>query len=225
MSKIDFFLYVFILSLIKDDKELLSEFWSNYGFWKINSFDDIQCEQWNEIELYPNFFVSNYGRFKSCDREVNVCHGGTRTVPAQMLAQCLGTDKYLRLTIGGSRKGKKITAHKQVCLAFHSNIENKKTVNHINSIRFFNIVSNLEWNTHSQNNQHGYDNGRKPTMHLLGKVGDKHPKSKKVFCLTNRKYYGSASEAGRELQISRTCVSDVCNNKYSSIKGFSFQYL
>ena len=53
-------------------------------------------------------------------------------------------------------------------MAFMPNPENKRTVNHKNSIRKDNRVENLEWNTHSENAIHGYDVGFRKLPRAIG---------------------------------------------------------
>ena len=63
---------------------------------------------------------------------------------------------YLRvgLSIGkGKTKHEKI--HRLVARTYIPNPENKPQVNHINEIRTDNNVSNLEWVTAKENNNHG----------------------------------------------------------------------
>lgn len=64
-----------------------------------------------------------------------------------------GGYKCLKLT---NSEGKKhFTLHRLVALHFIPNPENKPEVNHIDGNKANNSVSNLEWNTSSENKQHG----------------------------------------------------------------------
>lgn len=67
-------------------------------------------------------------------------------------------DKDGYMAIGLSMNGKTYTrkVHRLVAQMFIPNEENKKTVNHINGIKSDNKVSNLEWNTMSENILHSY---------------------------------------------------------------------
>lgn len=71
------------------------------------------------------------------------------------------TDRYgykaVLLCVGGQRKH--ITVHRLVALTFIPNPENKPTVNHKDGDKQNNSVDNLEWATHSENNQHRFDSG------------------------------------------------------------------
>lgn len=71
---------------------------------------------------------------------------------------------YLRIGLRDSTKGQKrnlFLVHRLVAEAFIKNPKKKKEVNHKNSNGFDNRVSNLEWVTRSENNQHAWDYGKK----------------------------------------------------------------
>lgn len=53
----------------------------------------------------------------------------------------------------------KFSVHRLIAETFIPNPENKPTVNHKNSVRDDNKVSNLEWATYSENNRHAFDFG------------------------------------------------------------------
>jgi len=62
--------------------------------------------------------------------------------------------------------------HRLVALAYIKNLENKKTVNHIDGNKMNNNISNLEWMTQCENMQHSFDIG------LRSHKGENHPSSK-----------------------------------------------
>ncbi len=65
----------------------------------------------------------------------------------------------MRLQVDGYKFTERV--HRMVAETFIPNPEGKDTVNHINSIRDDNRLSNLEWNTQQENIQHCYDSGNK----------------------------------------------------------------
>jgi len=77
------------------------------------------------------------------------------------LSQWITTGGYLcaELYVNNKRTTPKI--HRLVALAFIANPNNYRVVNHINGIKTDNRVENLEWCTHSENNQHAWDTGLK----------------------------------------------------------------
>ncbi len=73
-----------------------------------------------------------------------------------------------------SFSGKSYAIHRLIAEKYIPNPENKRTVNHINGIKTDNRVSNLEWNTYQENNQHAHATGLKGMLQLrLRKLDDK----------------------------------------------------
>lgn len=77
----------------------------------------------------------------------------------KVMSQKCGTYGYKRLNLRINRKKKFHETHRLVAELFIENPEGKRTVNHIDGDKLNNNVSNLEWATHSENNQHAYDMG------------------------------------------------------------------
>ena len=117
-------------------------------------------ESWKRIKEYRNYLISDQGRVfnfkfkKFREPQKDTCG-------------------YLRVILCKNGIVKTHKVHRLVAIAFIENPENKPTVNHIDSDRTNNFVSNLEWNTHSENAQHGYDIG----LHKSVK-GSKHYRAK-----------------------------------------------
>lgn len=126
------------------------------------SMQDIEGETWKEIEGYGNYMISSYGRIKSLERTaiVEMPYGGFREqkTTQKIIYQRLDPkQKYLRTGLGTSKK--MFYVHRIVCAAFHENPYNKRTVNHINGIKWDNRAVNLEWNTQKENLDHAKETG------------------------------------------------------------------
>lgn len=121
----------------------------------------IMEEIWKDIENYEGFYqVSNLGRVKSMERIVNAGAGGKRIVKERIMKQGYNQGGYLSATLSKNFISKTTSTQRLVAKAFIPNPENKAEVNHINCIRDDNRVSNLEWNTKSENIRHSFQFGK-----------------------------------------------------------------
>jgi hypothetical protein len=82
------------------------------------------------------------------------------------------TNKFLKVQVsttgykGIMIKGKVFKIHRLVSIAFLTNTENYRCVNHIDGNKLNNNVDNLEWCSHSHNLQHAYDTGLRSAKNL-----------------------------------------------------------
>jgi len=99
-----------------------------------------------EIYGYPDYFISSYGNVMSCKR------GKSKPL-------ILHNDKkgYLRVSLGANRESNLV--HRLVAKAFIHNPDNYSQVNHKDTNKKNNKVSNLEWCTNSMNMAHAIENG------------------------------------------------------------------
>ena len=98
---------------------------------------------------------------------------------------------------------------------FIPNPENKKCINHKNSIRYDNRIINLEWATYSGNNKHAFDYGYNyPKKTMLGKIGKLSKSSKPVIQYdlnwNKIKEWDSQACVQRELNICQKKISYAC---------------
>jgi hypothetical protein len=107
-----------------------------------------QEEIWKDIKGYEGIYkVSNYGRVINV-KTMKVLSGG------------VGKNGYDTVNLHNNG-GKTFCVHRLVAESFIPNPCNKKCVNHKDGDKLNNNAENLEWNTHSENNQHAYDSGLK----------------------------------------------------------------
>lgn len=113
-------------------KQLIIEYFLNNIH---NPPDDIEGEEWKEIDKYPNYLVSNKGRVwsKRYDR---------------ILKSCYSSKGYPFVNIKNNRGELKcVQLHRLVAQAFLPNPEGKETVDHINHNRASADVEDLRWAT------------------------------------------------------------------------------
>jgi hypothetical protein len=102
--------------------------------------------------------------------------------------------------------------HRLVAQAFIPNLENKKTVNHINGIKDDNRVENLEWNTLKENLDHAWVNKLRTI-----KTGENHWKSiltekDVLYIRENIKYYTKA-ELARKYNVTHSNIRGILKRK------------
>ena len=119
-------------------------------------------EIWKDVSGYEGYYkVSNFGNVKSCARTINHGLGGAdRSIKSRVIKPYGDNHGYHSVSLSKNGKVRKHKVHRLVAEAFISNPENKPTVNHKNEIRTDNHVSNLEWATYKENNDHGGHNER-----------------------------------------------------------------
>lgn len=112
--------------------------------------DDIASpEIWLNID--ETHQVSDKGRVKRLEHNI-VDRNGRHIHLNEMVYKAFGNgDGYLEVGINRRRHA---LLHRLVAQAFLPNPENKPEVNHINGDKSCNTVTNLEWTTRQENNQH-----------------------------------------------------------------------
>lgn len=110
-----------------------------------------------EKEVFKNvigyeglYQISNYGNIKSFKR-----------IDVAILKPIKDSCGYLGGAFYKNRIRKQYILHRLVAEAFIPNPLNKRTVNHIDGNKLNNHVSNLEWNTDSENQNHAIRTGLK----------------------------------------------------------------
>lgn len=153
-------------------------------------------EQWKDIEGYEGLYqVSDMGNVR------NVKYN-------RSLKPVLNPGGYLKVILSKDGKRKTCKVHRLVAEAFIPNPDNKPTVDHINTIRTDNRVSNLRWFTHKEQMLDNKITNEKFNENSLKNVVPK----KKVLCVTTGEVFDSAKDAARHYNIKNTTgVSDAAN--------------
>lgn len=155
------------------------------------------------IPEYPNYACSENGDM------INIKTG-------RVLSKSLNQKGYVQHCISINGKKKVVFPHRFVAQLFVNNPENKPYVNHIDGNPQNNNYKNLEWCTNSENIIHS-------VKVLNRQLGAKNRKP--VKCLETNKIYESTVAVEKELGISNSWVSSVCNGRKKSAKGLHFEYV
>lgn len=107
-------------------------------------------EIWKDIEGYGGEYqVSNLGRVRSCKK------GEWKT-----LKQGKHIKGYLMVMLYANNKSTPFTVHRLVCEAFIGPRPNGKVINHKNSNKTDNSISNLEYVSKKENYKHAFISGK-----------------------------------------------------------------
>lgn len=170
-------------------------------------------EHWNEIEGFPYYQVSNFGKVKSLK------FGKERILkPSKM------PNGYLHVCLFKDGKPNWRLIHRLVAEAFIPNPNSLPCVNHKDENKKNNHVENLEWCDVKYNTNYGTRNER------VAKAETNHPqKSKAVLQLsldgTFVKEWPSAMEIQRQLGFRCGNISHCClGGRYKTAYGFIWKY-
>lgn len=104
--------------------------------------DDLDGEEWLPVPDWECYHVSNFGRMKSFKGK-----------SPHILTPTFNRG-YLQIGLCSGGKQKTFRVHRLVAELFIPNPDNKNTVNHRDGHKLNNHISNLEWATSTENNQH-----------------------------------------------------------------------
>lgn len=108
-------------------------------------------EIWKDIEGYEGYYqISNLGRVKSLSRTTKFGMN-YKTSNDIMLSASIGKRGYYVVSLNKDGVSKTFTLHRLIAKAFIPNPENKRFIDHINTIRTDNRIENLRWVTAKEN--------------------------------------------------------------------------
>lgn len=124
-----------------------------------------QPEIWKPIPNYEGLYeVSNYGRVKSCTREIRYTNRfGTevkKPVRGRILTVRAGANGYQYVDLWKRNKGKLRAVHSLVLEVFVGSRPEGYVCCHKDDVRTNNYVGNLRWGTYSDNATDRIKNGR-----------------------------------------------------------------
>ena len=125
---------------------------------------------WADVVGYEGIYeVSNNGLVRSKEgKKTYTDRHGWRTWKQRILKQKIDKKDKTTCRVNLWKDGKPNTylVHRLVAESFIPKVEGKDFINHIDGSRLNNHVSNLEWVTYTENNNHAFDN-RLIKQHML----------------------------------------------------------
>lgn len=138
----------------------------------------------------------------------------TNSKTNKVKAQWIGKNGYLYVDIHEDGKTRKVAVHRLLALQYIPNPDNKRTVNHIDGNKLNNNLSNLEWNTDSENIQHAYDNN-------LNYTANKKISNEAYIKILPRFFNGeSLTEIVKDYDFSLTTLSTYIEDYVKSINQY-----
>ena len=174
-----------------------------------------ESEFWRALPGVPGVEVSTLGKIRTLDRLIS-SETMTRFTKGRVLKQRDNGKGYLQVNISIDEKQVTKKVHRLVAQTFIKNPDNLPEINHKDSDPTNNNVSNLEWCSHSYNQNYREKYGISATESLG------HP----VFAvnLTTLKVYRfrSQREAGRALGVDQSSIFRVIKGKQKQSHGYWF---
>lgn len=186
-------------------------------------------EIWKDIKGYEGYYqVSNFGNVRSLDRFDGVHdRKGTKIKPN------LKQNGYLQVGLRKHNKRKWFGIHRLVATHFLRNPNNKPQVNHIDCNKQNNNVSNLEWVTGKENQEHAVKHGLRASMPkgqnhaFYGKCGSESRSAKPVIRYDRKtgetKLY-KAKILAKYDGFDVTSISKCCHKKLKTHKGYEWYF-
>lgn len=162
-------------------------------------------EIWKDIKEYEGLYqVSNLGRVK-------------RVTTGIILKGSKDRGGYLVVNLSKNNIGSMKKIHRLVAQAFIPNPENKPEVNHIDEDKTNNMLSNLDWMTRKENNNHGTRTDRMaktrsiPIIAINIKTGESQE-------------FKSTKECVKQLGLHQPSITHVLKGRRKQTGGYTFKY-
>lgn len=166
-------------------------------------------------------------KVRSLDRLVNGYNG--KKLKKGKICKPFLRNGYMSVALSKDGVVKQFNLHRLLGIHYIPNPMNKETINHADTIKINNALSNLEWATMSEQITHALKNGLfKMPQPTKGKFGKDHNRSipVKQYTLAGElvSEFGSANEAARNTGFYQTSISKACRGELQQHKGFKWSY-
>ena len=189
-------------------------------------------EIWKDIEGYEGLYqVSSLGRVRSLDREIVVLRGGNYYSKIQK--GCIITNQ--KDTRGYNQVQLHKGTRKQVCTmrvcrlvanAFIPNPDNKPCIDHINTDREDDRVSNLRWVSYKENSENPLTIQHHQGTHKVPHIPNRKPVVQYSKDGIFIKKWASAEEAAAALSLTKSNIQSVAGHRPHShtAGGYKWEY-
>lgn len=163
-------------------------------------------EIWKPVSDHPKYSVSTHGRVMKTDS-------------GRVLTATDDSRGYPAVTILDNSGQHTKNVHRLVAETFIPNPDGKSTVNHIDGNKRNNHISNLEWNTLSENIKHAYATGLKRRPDYSG--SPKRP----VRIVETGEVFDSIGECARAIGGDQAHICNCLSGRYHTHKGYHYEYV
>lgn len=187
------------------------------------NISNIEGEYWMDIKEYEGVYqVSNFGRIKALSRSY-FNRGVKMNRKEKILKQTIDKDGYCKVGLYKLGLLKTHFVHRLLLISHDGGNLKKPQVNHKNGLKHCNLLSNLEWNTSSENREHAFLN----QLQVMAK-GSESSSSKAVIQIDRLdneiKTWGSTMDVERELGFQNSAISRCCLGGRPTAYGFKWKY-
>lgn len=194
-------------------------------------FIRLEGEEWRDVVGYEGLYkVSSFGRVLSLEKIVKRRKVGSFRKKPQLLSLITMTIGYHSVNLVKNGKVNVVYVHRLVAMAFLQNPNNYPQVDHLDTNRTNNHVSNLRWCTNSQNMLNPFtriNNSNSKKGMIIKRGNASNQICRKVVCLKNGifiKSFESIKEASNEGH-NYNKIWFVCNGWRKHHHGYQWMYL
>ena len=154
-----------------------------------------------------------------------------RTKTARVLSNNYDGSGYAVVWLFANGKKKRVKVSRIIAETFIPNMENKPFVDHIDTNKKNNSVSNLRWVTHKENcnNPITIQNLKlshpSETARFYGCFGSEHNRSKSILCIDTGMCYGSIREAARTFGCGHQTIVSALKRRSKTAVGHRWAYV
>ena len=179
-------------------------------------------EEWRPVvDADVGYEVSNWGRVRSWKNRTGFGKDIWLDTPA-MLRYKFHYKGYVYVKLRKNGMNKKFFVHRLVAKAFIPNPDNLPEVNHENGNKEDCSIHNLYWTTRPGNMEHARRTGLWDPEESLKRALEKWRTP--IYCYEKDCVYSSGEDAARDIGVSKSLITHVCQGKTHNAKGFHLCY-